>query len=142
MKQKWSFFLCLLFLSSCSSVNKEISETSLLQELKRKEIETQRILTEQRLSLEEAIQIAKKRNLELKTKQLEREISKIDSKIAFGNFLPRISAFYTRSFWEEALSGQVDLPASLSQFPLLGPMLPKEVQGRLLDKSYRWARYG
>lgn len=98
MKQKWSFFLCLLFLSSCSSVNKEISETSLLQELKRKETETQRILTEQRLSLEEAIQIAKERNLELKTKQLEREISKIDSKIAFGNFLPRISAFYTRSF--------------------------------------------
>lgn len=136
MKQKWSFFLCLLFLSSCSSVNKEISETSLLQELKRKETETQRILTEQRLSLEEAIQIAKERNLELKTKQLEREIAKIDSKIAFGNFLPRISAFYTRSFWEEALSGQVDLPASLSQFPLIGPMLPKEIQGRLLDKSY------
>lgn len=136
MKQKWSFFLCLLFLSSCSSVKKEISETSLLQELKRKETETQRILTEQRLSLEEAIQIAKERNLELKTKQLEREIAKIDSKIAFGNFLPRISAFYTRSFWEEALSGQVDLPASLSQFPLIGPMLPKEIQGRLLDKSY------
>ncbi len=136
MKQKWSLFFCLLFLSSCSSVNKETSEASLLQELRRREKETERILKEQNLSLEEAIQIAKERNLELKTKQLEKEIAKIDSKIAFGNFLPQISAFYTRSFWEEALSGGLDLPTSFSQFPLIGPMLPKEIQGRLLDKSY------
>src|SRR3712207_1477398 len=96
MKKKWSLFLCFLFLTSCSSVNKENLENSLLQELQNKEKETQRILTNQSLSLEEAIHIAKERNLELKMKQFEKEIAKIDKNIAFGSFLPRISAFYTR----------------------------------------------
>ena len=136
MKKKWSLFLCFLFLTSCSSVNKENLENSLLQELQNKEKETQRILTNQSLSLEEAIHIAKERNLELKMKQFEKEIAKIDKNIAFGSFLPRISAFYTRSYWEEALSGEVNLPTSLSQFPLIGPILPKEIHGRLLDKDY------
>ena len=136
MKRKWNLFFCLLFLTSCSSVNKETSENSLLQELQNKEKETQEILKEQKLSLEEAIRLAKERNLELKMKELEKEIASIDKRTAFGNFLPKISAFYTRSFWEEPLSAQIDLPSSLGKFPMIGPLLPKEIHGRLLDQNY------
>lgn len=136
MKRKWNLFFCLLFLTSCSSVNKEASENSLLQELQNKEKETQEILKEQKLSLEEAIRLAKERNLELKMKELEKEIASIDKRTAFGNFLPKISAFYTRSFWEEPLSAQIDLPSSLGKFPMIGPLLPKEIHGRLLDQNY------
>lgn len=43
------------------------------------------------LSLEKAIDIAKNRNLDLKIKELEKEISTLDKNISFGNFLPAIN---------------------------------------------------
>ena len=43
------------------------------------------------LSLEEILEIAKERNLDLRIKGLEREIATLDKKISFGNFLPTIT---------------------------------------------------
>ena len=43
------------------------------------------------LSLEETLEIAKERNLDLRIKELEREIATLDKKIAFRNFLPSIT---------------------------------------------------
>lgn len=42
------------------------------------------------LSLDESIDIARERNLDIKSKNLESQIATLDRKIAFGNFLPSI----------------------------------------------------
>ena len=42
------------------------------------------------ISLDEAVQIARDRNLDIKIKKLENKTATLDKKIAFGNFLPSI----------------------------------------------------
>lgn len=136
-------FVCL---AACSSVNKEEKRLSLQEEWKEKEEMTKTLLQDQKvLSLEDALSLAKKRNISLQQKELEKEIAKLDKRIAFGNFLPHISSFYSRNFWEEPLSTRVEIPSSVGSSlgailpPPLSPlvsMIPKQLEGRLVDKTY------
>lgn len=95
------------------------------------------------ISLEEAIQIARERNLDIKTKRLEREVASLDRKIAFGNFLPSINVMggYTK------LDNQVDigmdtssLKNGLGNIPViggtLGKLIPNTLSTRLIDESF------
>lgn len=103
------------------------------------------------ISLEEAIQIARERNLDIKTKRLEREVASLDRKIAFGNFLPSINVMggYTK------LDNQVDIGMDTSSLksglagalgsinPGLGQMvggalgkIPNTLSTRLIDESF------
>lgn len=145
MKRK-ILLLVSICLTACSSVNKEEKSFSLQETLKEKE-EISNALLQNRgvLSLEDALSLAKKRNLSLQQKELEKEIAKLDKRIAFGNFLPHISSFYSRNFWEEPLTARVDVPSSLGNSlsailpPPLSPlvsMIPKQLEGRLVDKTY------
>ena len=103
------------------------------------------------ISLEEAIQIARERNLDIKTKRLEREVASLDRKIAFGNFLPSINVMggYTK------LDNQVDIGMDTSSLknglagalgsidPRLGQVvggalgkIPNTLSTRLIDESF------
>ena len=93
------------------------------------------------ISLEEAIKIARERNLDIKTKRLEREIAELDRKIAFGNFLPSINIMggYTK------LDDQVDIGMETSSLTnglppiiggIVGGIIPKTLSTRLIDKSF------
>ena len=92
------------------------------------------------ISLDEAVEIAKERNLDLKVKSLEREISSLDRKIAFGNFLPSINVMggYTK------LDDNIDLDVDVSELSssiggLLHGMripLPSSMNSRFVDKSF------
>ena len=103
------------------------------------------------ISLEEAIQIARERNLDIKTKRLEREVASLDRKIAFGNFLPSINVMggYIK------LDNQVDIGMDTSSLknglagalgsidPRLGQVvggalgkIPNTLSTRLIDESF------
>lgn len=95
------------------------------------------------ISLEEAIQIARERNLDIKTKRLEREVASLDRKIAFGNFLPSINVMggYTK------LDNQVDIGMDTSSLKnglgnisviggALGNLIPNTLSTRLVDESF------
>lgn len=68
------------------------------------------------ISLDEAVQIARNRNLDIKIKKIESKIATLDKKIAFGNFLPSIgvSGGYTQMNSELNLDG-----GSLGDIPFL-----------------------
>ena len=94
------------------------------------------------ISIDEAVEIAKERNLDLKVKSLEREISSLDRKIAFGNFLPSINVMggYTK------LDDNIDLDVDVSELSssmggLLHGMgipisIPSSMNSRFVDKSF------
>ncbi|WP_300362214.1 TolC family protein [Fusobacterium sp.] len=93
------------------------------------------------ISLEEAIKIARERNLDLKTKRLEREIASLDKKIAFGNFLPSINILggYTK------LDNQVDIGMETSSLtnnlpfplpPIVSHLIPSTLSTRFIDESF------
>ena len=93
------------------------------------------------ISLEEAIKIARERNLDIKTKRLEREIVTLDKKIAFGNFLPSINVLggYTK------LDNQVDIGVETSSLtnnlpfplsPILSNLIPSTLSTRFIDESF------
>lgn len=102
------------------------------------------------ISLEEAIQIARERNLDIKTKRLEREIAGLDRKIAFGNFLPSINVMggYTKldnqvdigmdtSSLKNGLAGLSNLHPPLSSIGgALGNLIPNTLSTRLIDESF------
>lgn len=144
MKKKIYATIAFLCLTACSSLEKENS--SLLKSKRKKEEVTSQILKEKQiLTLEEAIQLAKERNIALQQKELEREMAKLEKKISFANFLPHISTFYNRNFWEEPLQANIVLPSSLGSSlagvlpPSLSPLLssiPKQLEGRLVDKTF------
>ena len=104
------------------------------------------------ISLEEAIQIARERNLDIKTKRLEREVASLDRKIAFGNFLPSINVMggYTKldnqvdigmdtSSLKNGLAGALEnLKPGLGQVVggALGNLVPNTLSTRLIDESF------
>ena len=105
------------------------------------------------ISLEEAIQIARERNLDIKTKRLEREVASLDRKIAFGNFLPSINVMggYTKldnqvdigmdtsSLKNNGLAGALEnLKPGLGQVVggALGNLIPNTLSTRLIDESF------
>lgn len=79
------------------------------------------------LSLQEAIEIGINRNLNLKVKKLEQEISLLDKNIAFSNFLPKINILATQTQFNNDIYGQV-----------VGSTLPFNfnLETRLFDKNF------
>lgn len=56
------------------------------------------------LSLDESIDIARERNLNIKSKNIESQIATLDRKIAFGNFLPSIGITGNYNMKDDAIS--------------------------------------
>lgn len=89
------------------------------------------------LSLEEILEIAKERNLDLRIKGLEREIATLDKKIAFGNFLPTITLGGSYTRLNDEIDIEMDLNMPAISIPGLGSLsLPSSLQTKLIDKSF------
>lgn len=139
MKNKILMFFCILTAVGCTNAEpKQPAEK--VATLTGKEYLAQYGKT---LSLEESLQIARERNLDLRVKNLEREIASLDKKIAFGNFLPSINAMggYTQLNDEIHLDVDVsELSSKLS--PVLSGItgmnlsLPSTMNSRFVDKSF------
>lgn len=100
------FFLFFLSLLNFSCTNREISPNEKIEKLT--EVDSLKEYGKT-ISLKEALEIAKKRNLTLKIKELEREISTVDKNIAFGNFLPSINLVGSYSRLNEDLNIDFDI---------------------------------
>ena len=87
------------------------------------------------LSLDEVVEIARERNLDLRIKKLESEIATLDKKIAFGNFLPSITlgGSYTR------MDDNIDIEMGIPKvsIPPIGTLpLPSSIDARLIDENF------
>lgn len=136
MKNKIFMLLCLVFLFGCSnSKPKEPAER--ISALTGKDYLTQ---YGESLSLNEAINIARERNLDLKVKSLEREIASLDKSIAFGNFLPSINIMGNYTRLDDEINLDVDtssLKSGIAQVnPAFGAILPTTMSSRFVDKSF------
>ena len=138
MRKKFLIIFCLMVLAGCSNTKPKEPEERLAALAGREYLEKYG----KTISLDEAVEIAKERNLDLKVKSLEREISSLDRKIAFGNFLPSINVMggYTK------LDDNIDLDVDVSELSssmgsLLHGMgmsvsLPSTMNSRFVDKSF------
>ena len=138
MRKKFSIIFCLMVLAGCSNTKPKEPEERLAALAGREYLEKYG----KTISLDEAVEIAKERNLDLKVKSLEREIASLDRKIAFGNFLPSINVMggYTK------LDDNIDLDVDVSELSssmgsLLHGMgmsvsLPSTMNSRFVDKSF------
>ena len=134
-------FLSFILFLSCSKVNIENENKTMMQGLKDKEISTENLRREKEgmLSLDECIDLALKNNSQIKLKEIEAKIAKIDKKISFGNFLPRISAMYSISELDRYVSATI--PAPDVTIGVLGgitlPSLPVTLTSRMVDKDFK-----
>ena len=134
-------FLSFILFLSCSKVNIENENKTMMQGLKEKEISTENLRREKEgmLSLDECIDLALKNNSQIKLKEIEAKIAKIDKKISFGNFLPRISAMYSISELDKYMSATI--PAPDVTLGILGgvslPSLPITLTSRMVDKDFK-----
>ena len=134
-------FLSFILFISCSKVNIENENKTMMQGLKEKEISTENLKKEKEgmLSLDECIDLALKNNSQIKLKEIEAKIAKIDKKISFGNFLPRISAMYSISELDRYVS--TTIPAPDITIGILGgitlPSLPATLTSRMVDKDFK-----
>ena len=123
-------FLSFILFLSCSNVNIENENKTMMQGLKEKE---------GMLSLDECVDLALKNNSQIKLKEIEAKIAKIDKKISFGNFLPRISAMYSISELDRYVS--TTIPAPDVTLGILGgitlPSLPATLTSRMVDKDFK-----
>ena len=140
MRKKFLIIFCLMVLAGCSNIKPKEPEERLATLAGREYLEKYG----KTISLDEAVEIAKERNLDLKVKSLEREISSLDRKIAFGNFLPSINIMggYTK------LDDNIDLDVDTSSLsnavpPQIGGLLgkygiaiPSSMNSRFVDKSF------
>lgn len=138
MRKKFLIIFCLMVLAGCSNTKPKEPEERLAALAGREYLEKYG----KTISLDEAVEIAKERNLDLKVKSLEREIASLDRKIAFGNFLPSINVMggYTK------LDDNIDLDVDVSELSssmgsLLHGMgmsvsLPSTMNSRFVDKSF------
>lgn len=132
MKIKNFLFLFFLFLFGCSS--NQVKEERLVTVQEEKEYLAKYGET---LSLKEVLVIARERNLDLRIKELEREIATLDKKIAFGNFLPSITlgGTYVKMNDDINLEMGVDLPSIT--LPNLGTIsLPSSLETKLIDENF------
>ena len=97
-----------ILLVSCSSLDNEKKQQIRMKSLADKESESKLYLQQynNKLSLDRAIQLSVDRNLTLKTKAIEQEIAKLDKRIAFGNFLPKISLGYSYTMLNDKIRGE------------------------------------
>lgn len=140
MRKKFLIIFCLMVLAGCSNTKPKEPEERVAALAGREYLEKYG----KTISIDEAVEIAKERNLDLKVKSLEREISSLDRKIAFGNFLPSINVMggYTK------LDDNIDLDVDTSSLsnavpPQIGGLLgkygiaiPSSMNSRFVDKSF------
>lgn len=89
------------------------------------------------LSLEEVLEIAKERNLDLRVKELEREIATLDKKIAFGNFLPSITLGGNYTRLDDNINLEMGLNLPSIAIPGVGSLaLPSTLETKLVDESF------
>lgn len=139
MKQKILLIFCLIMLIGCSNT-KPKEPTEKISALTGKEYLAKYGET---LSIDEAITIARERNLDLRVKQLEREIASLDKKIAFGNFLPSINVLGGYTKLDNEIDLNVDtssLKNGVSNLPIpfnkIGSLIPSSMPSRFVDKSF------
>lgn len=121
-----------ILLVSCSSVDIEKKQAIRMKSLADKENESKKYFQQYNntLTLDRAIQLSVERNLTLKTKTIEQEIAKLDRKIAFGNFLPKISLGYSYTMLNDKIMGEAKDVTLPIQLPMsLG------LETRLVDKN-------
>lgn len=133
MRKKFLIIFCLMVLAGCSNTKPKEPEERFTALAGREYLEKYG----KTISLDEAVEIAKERNLDLKVKSLEREIAALDRKIAFGNFLPSINVMggYTK------LDDNIDLDVDTSSMansipPIFSLSLPTSMNSRFVDKSF------
>lgn len=121
-----------ILLVSCSSVDSEKKQALRMKSLDDKENESKKYFQQYNntLTLDRAIQLSVERNLTLKTKTIEQEIAKLDRKIAFGNFLPKVSLGYSYTMLNDKIMGETKDTALPIPLPIsLG------LETRLVDKN-------
>lgn len=121
-----------ILLVSCSSVDSEKKQALRMKSLADKENESKKYFQQYNntLTLDRAIQLSVERNLTLKTKTIEQEIAKLDRKIAFGNFLPKVSLGYSYTMLNDKIMGETKDTALPIPLPIsLG------LETRLVDKN-------
>lgn len=122
-----------ILIAGCSALNTSDKNAELLDNLSLKEKESKEYIKQYNniLTLETALKLSIDRNLDLKVKIIEEEIAKLDKRIAFGNFLPKISLGYSYTMLNNKVMGE----ALDTGIPAL-PGFPAALEGRLLDKSF------
>ena len=121
-----------ILLVSCSSVDSEKKQALRMKSLADKENESKKYFQQYNntLTLDRAIQLSVERNLTLKTKTIEQEIARLDKKIAFGNFLPKVSLGYSYTMLNDKIMGETKDTALPIPLPIsLG------LETRLVDKN-------
>lgn len=121
-----------ILLVSCSSVDNEKKQALRMKSLADKENESKKYFQQYNntLTLDRAIQLSVERNLTLKTKTIEQEIARLDKKIAFGNFLPKVSLGYSYTMLNDKIMGETKDTALPIPLPIsLG------LETRLVDKN-------
>lgn len=123
-----------ILLVSCSSVDSEKKQAIRMKSLADKENESKKYFQQYNntLTLDRAIQLSVERNLTLKTKTIEQEIARLDKKIAFGNFLPKISLGYSYTMLNDKIMGEAK-DAGLTGLPFNINNIGLET--RLVDKN-------
>lgn len=122
------FLIGILLLYGCSNVE-EGENPRYLEFQNRESTDRAYLQGKEMLTLDEALQIGLDRNLDLKTKEIEKEIARLDKNIAFGNFLPKISLTYSETLLNKKLKAQ----ALDTNLPL---QLPMTLETRVVDKSF------
>lgn len=140
MRKKILIIFCLMVLAGCSNTKPKEPEERLATLAGREYLEKYG----KTISLDEAVEIAKERNLDLKVKSLEREIASLDRKIAFGNFLPSINVMGGYTKLDDNIDLDVDTSSLSNAIPsqigsLLGKYgiaIPSTMNSRFVDKSF------
>lgn len=132
MRKKFLIIFCLMVLAGCSNTKPKEPEERFTALAGREYLEKYG----KTISLDEAVEIAKERNLDLKVKSLEREIASLDRKIAFGNFLPSINVMGGYTKLDDNIDLDVDTSSLKTGIPQIDMMLPTSMNSRFVDKSF------
>ena len=132
MRKKILIIFCLMVLAGCSNTKPKEPEERLAALAGREYLEKYG----KTISLDEAVEIAKERNLDLKVKSLEREIAALDRKIAFGNFLPSINVMGGYTKLDDNIDLNVDTSSLKTGIPQIDMVLPSTMNSRFVDKSF------
>lgn len=133
MRKKFLIIFCLMVLAGCSNTKPKEPEERFTALAGREYLEKYG----KTISLDEAVEIAKERNLDLKVKSLEREIASLDRKIAFGNFLPSINIMGGYTKLDDNIDLDVDTSSMANSIPPIFPLsLPTSMNSRFVDKSF------
>ncbi len=98
----FSFVICVLFLSGCSSFDADAVRREHIEIYRRTISEkTEKILSDSNsLCLDDCIQIALQHNLKIRASEIQKRIAKLEKKVAFSYFLPSVNLNYGYTKWD------------------------------------------